>query len=122
MEPSELLVSAAVAEGITSIATVHDRFYVCRRGLNGSAGSLGSSSYDVLQEVLDWARRDLKEPVRLIQTHSGHSRNWEPLDRRSVKVNRALYTRALAPGVLLAPFGLASSPTDYVGLRRRAPR
>ena len=70
MEPSELLVNAAVAEGITSIATVHDSFYVCHRGLNGSAGSLGSSSYDVLQEVLDWARRDLKESVRLIQTHS----------------------------------------------------
>jgi len=29
MEPSELLVNAAVAEGITSIATVHDSFYVC---------------------------------------------------------------------------------------------
>jgi hypothetical protein len=87
--------NAAVAEGITSIATVHDSFYVCRRGLNGSVGSLRSSSYDVLQEVLDWARRDLKEPkglpdkrpergaldieqaldaeyaYRLIQTHSG---------------------------------------------------
>ena len=44
MEPSELLIIAAVAEGITSIAIGHDSFYVCRRGLNGSAGSLGSSS------------------------------------------------------------------------------
>ncbi len=32
-----MLVNAAVAEGITSIATVHDSFYVCRRGLNGSS-------------------------------------------------------------------------------------
>jgi hypothetical protein len=50
LKPNELLINAAVAEGITSIATVHDNFYVCRRGLNGSAGSLGSSSYELLQE------------------------------------------------------------------------
>ena len=28
-------------------------------------GSLGSNSFDMLQEVLDWARRDLKEPKDL---------------------------------------------------------
>ena len=66
-----LLINAAVAEGITSIATVHDSFYVCRRGLNGSAGSLGSSSsrctrsMTCCRKVLDWARRDLKEPKGL---------------------------------------------------------
>ena len=71
MEPSELLVNAAVAEGITSIATVHDSFYVCHRARNGSAGPLGewfvrsTRSMTCLQEVLDWARRDLKEPKGL---------------------------------------------------------
>jgi len=36
MEPSELLINAAVVEGITSFAPVHDSFG-CRRGPSASA-------------------------------------------------------------------------------------
>jgi DNA-directed RNA polymerase, mitochondrial len=70
MEPSELLVNAAVAQGITSVATVHD-----------SCGCLAAQAerfrriireqfvkmyedHDVLQEVLDWARKDLAENAK----------------------------------------------------------
>ena len=70
MEPSELLVNAAVAQGITSVATVHD-----------SCGCLAAQAerfrriireqfvkmyedHDVLQEMLDWARKDLAENAK----------------------------------------------------------
>ena len=69
-EPSELLIDAAVAEGITSVATVHD-----------SCGCLAAQAerfrriireqfvkmyedHDVLQEMLDWARKDLAENAK----------------------------------------------------------
>jgi hypothetical protein len=44
LEPSELLIDAAVAEGIRSIATVHDSFGCLPAQVSGSAGSLGRSS------------------------------------------------------------------------------
>ena len=68
MEPSELLVNAAVADGITSIATVHDscgclpshaeRF---RRIIGEQFVALYKED-DLLNEVLGEAHRDLKDP------------------------------------------------------------
>ena len=71
MEPSELLVNAAVAEGITSIATVHDSFGCLPRRPSGSAGSSGSSSWRYTRSMtccsrcLIRLRRDLKDPKAL---------------------------------------------------------
>ena len=63
MEPSELLVNAAVAQGITSVATVHDSFGCLaaqaerfRRSLRAVRGNVVSG------EVLDQARWDLEGP------------------------------------------------------------
>ena len=68
VEASELLISAAVAEGITSIATVHDSFGCLaaqaerfRRIIREQFVAL-YKEHDVMQEVLDEARRDLKDP------------------------------------------------------------
>ena len=70
MEPSELLVNAAVAQGITSVATVHDscdclaaqaeRF---RRIIREQFVKM-YEDHDVLQEVLDWARKELAENAK----------------------------------------------------------
>jgi DNA-directed RNA polymerase, mitochondrial len=72
MEPSELLVNAAVAQGITSVATVHDscgclapqaeRF---RRIIREQFVKM-YEDHDVLQEVLDWARKDLDGSKNLV--------------------------------------------------------
>jgi DNA-directed RNA polymerase len=71
VEASELLINAAVAEGITFIATVHDSFGCLpahaerfRRIIREQFVAL-YKEHDVMQEVLDEARRDLKDPKGL---------------------------------------------------------
>ena len=71
LEPRELLINAAVAEGITTIATVHDSFGCLaaqaerfRRIVREQFVAL-YKEHDVLQQVLDWARMGLKEPKGL---------------------------------------------------------
>ena len=56
-------VNAAVAEGITSLATVHDSFGVCRRGLSVSARSFGSSSFGCTRIMTCWLKSS-NRPVR----------------------------------------------------------
>ena len=68
MEPSELLVNAAVTQGITSVATTvlrllgreAERF---RRIIREQFVKM-YEDHDVLQEVLDWARKDLAENAK----------------------------------------------------------
>jgi DNA-directed RNA polymerase len=71
LEPSELLVNAAVADGITSIASVHDSCGCLpahaeqfRRIIREQFVAL-YKEYDVLNEVLGEAHRDLKDPKGL---------------------------------------------------------
>ena len=68
MEPSELLVNAAVAQGITSVATVHDSWLTAqaerfRRIIREQFVKM-YEDHDMLQEVLDWARKDLAENAK----------------------------------------------------------
>jgi DNA-directed RNA polymerase, mitochondrial len=66
-----LTVNAAVAEGITSIATVHDSFGCLPAHAERFRQIIREQfvqmykDHDVLQEVLDWARKDLKDPKGL---------------------------------------------------------
>ena len=71
MVPSELLGNAAVAEGITSIATVHDIFGCLpadaerfRRIIREQFVQMYAKN-DVLAQVLEYARNDLKDPKGL---------------------------------------------------------
>jgi DNA-directed RNA polymerase, mitochondrial len=71
LEPSELLINAAVAEGITSIATVHDSFGCLaaqaerfRRVIREQFVQMYAKN-DVLAQVLAEARDDLKDPKGL---------------------------------------------------------
>jgi DNA-directed RNA polymerase, mitochondrial len=63
-----LTVNAAVAEGITSIATVHDSFGCLPsqaerfRHIIREQFERMYKQHDVLAEVLEWARKDLGEP------------------------------------------------------------
>ena len=70
MGPSELLIDAAVAESITSIATVHDSFGRLPAQAERFRKIIREQfvkmyeDHDVLQEVLDWARKDLAENAK----------------------------------------------------------
>ena len=68
LEPSELLIDTAAAEGIRSIATVHDSFGCLaaqaerfRRIMREQFVAL-YKEHDVLHEVLDAAHWDLNDP------------------------------------------------------------
>jgi DNA-directed RNA polymerase len=71
LEPSELLINAAVAEGITSIAIEHDRFGCLPSRAERFGRIVGEQfvrlykDHDVLQAVLEQARTDLKDPEGL---------------------------------------------------------
>jgi DNA-directed RNA polymerase, mitochondrial len=66
-----LTVNAAVTEGITSIATVHDSFGCLPAHAERFRQIIREQfvqmykDHDVLREVLDWARKDLKDPKGL---------------------------------------------------------
>jgi DNA-directed RNA polymerase, mitochondrial len=83
-----LAVNAAVSEGITSIATVHDSFGCLPsraarfREIIREEFVRMYQEHDVLSEVLEGARRDLKDPKGLPD---------EPPQQGSLGIEQVLY-------------------------------